>query len=57
MKTVTFSFDMDQKVVTELGDVGIITALGFDDGGIMYSVKTNTSWNWWKESQIKVKEK
>lgn len=56
MTKVEFIFDLEQRVITVLGDKGIITSLAFDDGGREYCVKTSHSWTWWKENQLKPEE-
>lgn len=33
MKKLEFKFDIDQEVKTPFGDDGIVTMLGYDDGG------------------------
>ncbi len=53
MKTVKFKYDMHQKVVTPFDAVGIIGMLGFDSDGVQYWIKTSTSDNWFRESDIK----
>ena len=49
---IVFVFKLDQAVTTPFGAKGIITMLGFDDGGNKYYVATETGGNWFKESQI-----
>lgn len=49
---VEFVFTLDQKVVTPFGETGIITMLGYDDGGKHYHVKTKENSTWWKESLL-----
>lgn len=51
-KVVEFKFDLDQRVVTSLGDTGIITMFGYDDTGIQYCVRTSASHSWWKEMDL-----
>lgn len=52
MKTVEYVYKIDQKVKTPFGDVGIVSMLGFDDGGNQYFVKTATDGQWYKEKQL-----
>jgi len=54
-RTVDFIFDMDEIVITPFNEQGIISMLGFDDGGNHYYVKGNTSANWYKEKQLRKK--
>ena len=49
---VTYKFTLDQKVVTQLGDEGIITMLGFDEGGQRYYVETRNNSSWLKEAHL-----
>ncbi len=56
MKTIEFKYELDEKVITPFGDLGIIGMLGFDDGGPQYYVKTSVASNWFKESQLTKKE-
>ncbi len=51
-RTIAFEFDMDGKVTTPFGDPGIISMLGYDDGGICYYVRTQTGGNWFKEKDL-----
>lgn len=37
---VEFKYELEQRITTPFGKDGIITMLGFDDGGIQYFVKT-----------------
>ncbi len=52
MQQIDFKFDIDQKVKTPFGDEGIITMLGYDDGGKQYYVKTAQNDQWFKENQL-----
>lgn len=52
-KKVEFAFDLDQQVVTPFGEKGLVSLLGFDDGGQCYYVKTRESSNWFKEAQLR----
>ena len=47
-----FKFNLDQRVVTPFGDVGIVSTCAVDDGGNTYFVKTQAGGNWFKESQL-----
>jgi len=53
-RTVSFEFDIDEQVKTPFGDLGIVSMLGYDDGGPQYFVKTKEGGNWYKESQLSV---
>lgn len=48
-----FIFELDKRVVTPFGDEGIVSMLGFDDGGRKYHVQTAKTSDWFKESQLK----
>ncbi len=52
--TVTFEFNIDQRVITPFGEDGIIAMLGVDDGGNQYYVKTKSQSNWFKEKELKL---
>lgn len=52
MTDVTYRFKMDQRVVTPFGDSGIITMLGYDDGGVQYYVTTKVKGGWFKECDL-----
>lgn len=52
MKTVEYKFDLDQKVKTPFGDEGIVSMIGFDEGGKQYFVKTSNNGQWFKEDQL-----
>lgn len=53
MPTIDYKFELDQRVVTPFGDSGIVTSLGFDDGGNTYYVKTRAAEsNWFKEKEL-----
>ena len=54
MKVVEFKFDMDQKVETPFGDIGIVTMLGFDEAGNRYFIQTAKQSVWFKEDQLKL---
>lgn len=52
MRTVEYKYDLDEKVSTPFDQVGIVTMLGFDEGGNQYYVKTANTGSWFKESQL-----
>ncbi len=51
-RKVEYKFDIDQRVVTPFGEDGIVTMLGYDDGGQQYYVREKERSNWFKESQL-----
>jgi hypothetical protein len=51
---ITFKFELNQMVVTPLGDIGIISMIGYDDGGIQYYVKSSTNSSWFREDQLSI---
>ena len=51
--TVTFKFELDQRVITPFEEKGIVSCLGFDDGGNQYYVKTKSESQWFKEKELK----
>ena len=54
MKTVNFKYDINDKVVTLLGDKGIVEWLCVNDSNtIQYYVKTSNNNDWFREDQIK----
>lgn len=53
MTKVEFKFDVDQEVVTAFESKGIVSLLGYDDGGNQYYVKTQKGSTWFKEKQLK----
>ena len=57
MRKLEFKFDIDQEVVTPFGDKGLITMLGFDEGGNKVFVQTATDGAWFKEKQISLQNK
>ena len=56
MSKVEFKYNLDDEVNVPLTDKpGMITMLGFDEGGIQYFVVTadkGLSNKWWKEKQV-----
>lgn len=55
MKKVEFVFDLDEKVeVIATGEVGIVTMLGVDDGGIKYFVQSTSDGKWWAERLLRI---
>ncbi len=53
MQEISYKFSVDDRVTTPFGDTGIITMLGFDDGGNQYHVKTKLSSKWFKEIDLR----
>lgn len=52
---VKFKYNLYDRVKTPLVDNGIITMLGFDDGGNTYYVSNNVEGvaeKWWNESKV-----
>jgi hypothetical protein len=50
MKTVTFKFEIDQKVkVTKLGITGIVSMCSINDAGNTYYVDTENGSSWYPE--------
>ena len=48
-----FKFDIDQKVKTLFGQIGIIELCAVDNSRVIqYSVKTKDSSMWYKEDQL-----
>ena len=53
MKVVEFEIDLDETVkVLPTKEQGVVSMLGFDDGGVQYYVKAKDSSNWWKAKQV-----
>ena len=52
MTIVEYKFDIDEKVITPFDTLGIVTMLGYDEGGAKYYVQTETSSGWLKESVL-----
>jgi len=50
---IEFKFDLEQKVITQLGEPGIIQTLAVDDSGITYYVQTRYCGAWFKELQLR----
>lgn len=50
--TVSFAFHLDQKVRTPFGEQGLVSMLAYDESGKVYFVKTRSTSNWFKESQL-----
>lgn len=50
---VDFEFDIDEKVITPFEEKGIISMLGFDEGGKRYYVLTKLNSQWLKETELK----
>ena len=51
---VTFKHNLNEKIETPLGDKGMITMLGVDEGGNQYFITTpgNSDNRWWSEKQL-----
>lgn len=52
MKTINFKFDLNQKIITPLGNLGIVTMCAFDSGGNEYYVITSKTQTWYLESLL-----
>ena len=52
MYEVSYKFSVDDRVITPFGDTGIVTMLGFNDGGNQYHVKTKLDSQWYKEKEL-----
>jgi len=52
MPDIKFKYDLDQLVTTVFGDSGIISMLGFDEGGQKYFVQTKQDGMWLKEDKV-----
>lgn len=48
-----FKFELNQSVTTIFDEKGIVTMLGFDEGGNQYYVKTKSYSQWFKENELK----
>ena len=54
---VTFKFELNQKVKTIFGDVGIVTTAVFDEGEIKkYWIQRSAESQWMKEDQLEATE-
>ena len=49
---VKYKYDIDDVVTTPFGMTGIVSMLGYDDGGPQYYVKTEKVDTWFKEKQL-----
>lgn len=57
MHDVEFLFWIGDRVVTLLGQEGIVSMAAVDDGGkLTYFVKQTGGGEWWNEMQLKAKE-
>ena len=54
MNKIEYKFNIDDKVITTFGGDGIITMLGYDNGGNQYYVKTAIGSDWHKEAELKL---
>lgn len=55
---VEFKYEIDQKVKTFFGDVGIIELAAIDDKNLIkYYVQRSNDSQWFKESQLSPEEK
>jgi len=54
---VDYKFDLDQKIETCFGTIGVIDMLGFNESGKLYYVKTATNSDWLKEQDLKETDK
>lgn len=52
MVELKFEHGIDKRVLTPFGEEGIVTMLGFDDGGKHYYVKTKLTSSWYKEGDV-----
>ncbi len=53
---VNFKFNVGDAVINMFGTEGVVTFLGFGDGGNQYSVKVASGETaWWKESELNSK--
>lgn len=52
MEAIEFKHDLNRRVKTIFGKDGIITRLGYDDGGECYYVKTSYGEQWYREDEI-----
>lgn len=50
---VEFAFEIDEIVITPLGDKGIVAMLGYDKSGPQVYVNTSSGGDrWWNQEQI-----
>jgi hypothetical protein len=55
---VTFDFDIGSRVITDLGEKGVVVMLALDDSRTLtYCVRTSTSTCWFKAKDLKVTKK
>jgi hypothetical protein len=55
--TVEFAFEIDQKVKTPIGDLGIVTNLCINNTKQkQVFIQTSNGGDWWREDQIKAAE-
>ena len=57
MPTIEFKFELDQRVITPFKEIGIISMLGYDEGGNQYYTKSKSSSNWFKEKELEIHNK
>ena len=50
---VGYQFKLDQKVVTPLGDEGVVEMLGYDHSGVQYYIRTKVQGAWYRFDQLK----
>ncbi len=49
---IEFKFEIDEKVFTGFGEIGVVKMLGYDDGGACYFVETKAHGCWHKEKTL-----
>jgi len=53
MRTVEFKFDVNERVITAFGNVGIVDMLAVSESNtISYYVRTATGGQWFKETEL-----
>jgi hypothetical protein len=52
MITIEFKYNLDEKVKLPMGDLGIITMLGYRDNTAYYFVITSQNSTWYKENLL-----